>query len=312
MNTEELSPTPTHWLIQLPEPFRFEECLWFLDRNYDDCLHRIDQQQLFKAIDAPNGPLLFSLSRENAALRVKILVGQASAANRASLSQFLQQYIDGESPLHEFYALLKQDERLAYMAERYYGLRMVGIPDLFEALVWSIIGQQINLSFAYRLKRRLVEAYGQSISHQGQRYYLFPKPEALAAVSTEALRSMQFSGRKADYIIGLARQFVEGTVSKRLLQQAPDSPTRYQLLTDIRGVGAWTANYVLMKCLREPNCIPYGDTGLTAALRKHQIFSDKPSRAELDEFFSEYDGWQSYLVFYLWRSLSETAYPSPD
>ena len=311
MITHKESSTPTSWLVHLPEPFCFEECLWFLDRNYDDCLHRIEQQQLLKAVDAPDGPLLFRLTKEESAIRVEILAGKASAENREHLTQFLRAYIDGESPLYEFYDLLKQDDRLAYMTQAFYGLRMVGIPDLFEGLVWSIIGQQINLSFAYRLKRRLVEAYGHHIEYQGQRYYIFPKPAVLANVPSEVLRGMQFSGRKASYIIGLAQQFAEGSLSKNILRQAPDPATRFQLLTDIRGVGAWTANYVLMKCMWEKDCIPYGDTGLTAALLTHQIFPEKPTRQDLDAFFSKFSGWQSYLVFYLWRSLSGSAYPKP-
>jgi DNA-3-methyladenine glycosylase II len=304
---KKINPIPseqTHLLINKPEHFRFEECLWFLDRNYDDCLHHIDGQLLRKAIAGPDGPLLFELEDQGEAISVRGLTGSTSPANMEYLRHFLSGYIDLQSPLPEFYELLRQDHRLAYMPQSFYGLRMVGIPDLFEGLVWSIIGQQINLSFAYRLKRRLVEAYGSSMLYQGKPYFIFPKPETLVSVSPEALRDMQFSGNKARYIIDMAQQFVDGKMSKSLLRQAPDLATRLKLLTDMRGVGAWTANYVLMKCLRETDCIPYGDTGLTAALLQHKIMPEKPTRQEIDTFFRPFAGWQSYLVFYLWRSLS--------
>jgi DNA-3-methyladenine glycosylase II len=69
-------------------------------------------------------------------------------------------WFDLERNMDPFYSLLRHDVRLFYMADAFAGLRIVGIPNLFEALCWSITGQQINLTFAYKLKRRLVETYG--------------------------------------------------------------------------------------------------------------------------------------------------------
>ena len=90
------------------------------------------------------------------------------------------------------------------MVHQFSGLRIIGIPDLLEALSWAIIGQQINLTFAYTLKHRLDEKYGTKVTFENQSYYLFPEATTIAAINPEVLRPLQFSQRKAEYLIGLA------------------------------------------------------------------------------------------------------------
>ncbi|WP_315821020.1 hypothetical protein [Paraflavitalea speifideaquila] len=87
------------------------------------------------------------------------------------------------------------------MTRDFKGFRLIGIHDLYEALCWSIIGQQINLNFAYTLKRRLVETYGQKLAVKGQSLYIFPEPAVLQHASIEDLRRQQFSVRKAEYLL---------------------------------------------------------------------------------------------------------------
>ncbi|GAA5521355.1 hypothetical protein LQ318_06375 [Aliifodinibius salicampi] len=181
---------------------------------------------------------------------------------------------------------------------------MMGIPDLFEALCWCVIGQQINLTFAYRLKRRLVERYGTSITYKLQRHHFFPKPKILAQITIDELREMQFSRRKAEYIIGIVQQFAEEKLSKSFLANLPNKQQRLKSLIKIRGVGEWTANYVLMKSLKQMNCITYGDTGLQSAVFSLLNLKRKPTRKEIEDFFEPFTGWKSYLNIYLWRTLS--------
>jgi DNA-3-methyladenine glycosylase II len=116
---------------------------------------------------------------------------------------------------------------------------------------------------------------------------------------------MQFSKSKALYLILIARAFASKQLSKEGLLQLPDLASRQKALMDIKGVGLWTANYTLMKCLKERSCIPFGDAGLLNALLNHGIIADKKQALEIEGFFAAYPTWESYLVFYLWRSLSK-------
>lgn len=293
--------------ICIPKPaiFSFSECLHFLDRGYDDCLYSVGDDHVFKSLCIEGQKILLKVTEEPEALSIELLQpGEISEQALKKAAIYVSRWFDLERDLHPFYRLLSRQESLAFMREQYYGLRLMGIPDLFEALCWCVIGQQINLTFAYRLKRRLVELYGTFIIHDANRHYFFPDPGVLAKLTVAELKELQFSRRKAEYIIGIARQFTEGTLSKAALTNLTDSQQRLNRLMKIRGVGAWTANYVLMKSLRQADCITFGDTGLQSSVSSILGLDRKPVKEEIEIFFEPFAGWESYLNIYLWRTLN--------
>jgi DNA-3-methyladenine glycosylase II len=293
------------FIIPIDPSFSFKECLWFLNRDFDDCMHTIEGNTVVKALEIEGKLYLLRIGDSGAGLKIDILEGEYTPALKQAIGKFIDEWFDLGRDLQPFYRLLEKQKKLAYMTETYQGLRLIGIPDLFEALCWSIIGQQINLTFAYRLKRRLVEYYGKAISYNGKNYHLFPEPSALAKADISVLRDMQYSQKKAEYIVGIAGIFNEGLVSKTILQNLTSFTAQQQALTAVRGIGIWTANYALMKSLRISGAIPYGDVGLLQALVNHGLIKDRKDQAGIDRLFAKFEGWESYLVFYLWRSLSQ-------
>lgn len=291
--------------IPLPEVFSFKECLWFLNRDFDDCMHTIAGDSVIKALMINGEQVLIRISADETVLLVEVLKGTFTGAVQQEITGYISDWFDMEKDIVPFYGLLSGEKKLASMAADYEGLRLIGIPDLFEALCWSIIGQQINLSFAYRLKRRLTERFGVPVVHKGSLYYIFPSYSVLAKAEVQELREMQYSQKKAEYLIGLAQVFEQGIISKAQLQQLPSFFDRQQALTALRGIGIWTANYALMKSLRVSEAIPHGDVGLLQALVNKGLINDRKDQAGIDKLFRRFKGWESYLVFYLWRSLSE-------
>lgn len=298
--------------LPAPPHFSFAACAWFLDRGMDDCMHTVRDGAITKAIATENELTLFRLyDAGRKGIGISVPEGNRSAHAIEAVKAYVYDWLDLGRDLSPFYSLLRNCPPLAYMASEYDGLRMPGIPDLFEALCWSIIGQQINLSFAYRLKRRIVEQYGRRIRYDATDYFVFPGPAVLAGVPEDVLRGMQCSQRKASYLTGLASVWASGAMSRELLEALPDFPSRRQALTALRGVGVWTANYALMKSLRMPEAIPWGDAGLLQALLRHGLIADRKDQAAMDRLFTAFRGWESYLVLYLWRSLAP--YPGqPD
>ena len=286
--------------IPIPINFSFQECLWFLDRNYDDCLHEVRQNSVRKLLSIDNIPTLIEVFEEDNYLIIKILVGKSS---ENKIVQFVKEWFDIDRDLTDFYQLLSQDSELSYMNVDYNGLRLLGIPNLFEALCWSIIGQQINLTFAYKLKRKITETFGSKLIYENNDYYLFPSPEIIANLQVSDLMPMQFSTRKAEYLIEIAKQFVSGNIAKSKLEQMT-TPEAIKSLVSIRGIGEWTANYALMKSLKRLECVTYGDVGLYNALFALKGFPKRPPREQLDQFFENFKNWEAYTVFYLWRSLA--------
>ncbi len=173
-------------------------------------------------------------------------------------------------------------------------------------MIWAIIGQQINLTFAYTLKKRFVEHFGEHVHFEGQSYWLFPTPEKIAAIQTDDLQRLQFTLRKSEYIIDIAKSIANGQLTKDLLRQKEDYEAMKKSLMDIRGIGAWTADYVLMKCLQQPTAFPIADVGLHNALKIQLALERKPTIEEMKNYAKHWQGWQAYATFYLWRSLYET------
>ncbi len=88
-------------------------------------------------------------------------------------------------PSDELYETMVK--RNARFDGRYYGLRIVGVADLFEALCWAIMGQRINLAFVYMFKRRFAESFGVHQQWAGRNYWLFPRPETIAQLHVDDL-----------------------------------------------------------------------------------------------------------------------------
>jgi DNA-3-methyladenine glycosylase II len=293
-------------IITIKEPplFSFKECIWFLDRNYDDCAHIVKQDTVWKALQLGEEQYLLKIYEKDNNINIEVLVGAVNTKSKKLIEGFITEWFDLNYDLAPFYNTLKKDKQLAYMYKDFYGLRLMGITDLFESLCWCIIGQQINLTFAYKLKRRLVERYGTKLDFEGSSFYIFPDFKILAQASTDELKEMQFSSAKASYLISTAQAFAEGKLSKNILKALPDVESRHNLLTSFRGIGTWTANYVLMKTIRDPNSIPHGDAGLLKSLLNHNIIEDKKDTKSIKLFFERYKNMESYIVIYLWRSLA--------
>lgn len=293
-------------IIRIPKPqiFSHSECLHFLDRGYDDCLYTIENDRVVKAMRIETEKILFEVTNGDESLEIRLLSGPTSKEIRKKVRSYVIEWFDLHRDLKPFYRLLNRQSGISWMTDRYYGLRLMGIPDLYEALCWCVIGQQINLTFAYKLKRRLVETYGSYISYNSKQYYLFPDAEVLAGLKVPDLRELQFSRQKAEYIIGISKSFADHNLSKQELTGYKQTDAMLERLMEIRGIGVWTANYVLMKSLKRMDCITYGDTGLQSAVSSLLDLSRKPIRREIDTFFEPFAGWESYLVIYLWRTLS--------
>ncbi|QKJ32496.1 DNA-3-methyladenine glycosylase 2 family protein [Mucilaginibacter mali] len=290
--------------ILLTNPINPTELLWFLSRGFDDPVYRVGTDCVYRAFKVDDEKLLVKIIPNTSSVKIEWLYGNRTEETAAFVKNFISEWFDLNTDVTPFYDLLKADDKLSYMADDFTNLKLVGMPDLFEALAWAIMSQQINLTFAYKLKRRLIEKYGDFIEHEDTRHYIFPSPAAIANANDEELRAMQLSGSKINYLKSIAAAFAGRKIDKTILMALPDTSTRRELLTAQKGIGIWTANYVLMKYLRDQSAIPYGDAGLLNALLKHEIIADKKDLSGMPALFKKFKGWEAYLVFYLWRSLA--------
>jgi DNA-3-methyladenine glycosylase II len=146
-----------------------------------------------------------------------------------------------------------------------FGLRPTLVPDRFEMLVGAISAQQVNLAFAFATRVRLVRRYGAPVEFDGLTVHAFPAPAVLAAAPVAELRAMQFSQRKAEYIVGLARELATGALDLEAAAAAPDEAVVARL-TAVRGLGRWSAEWFLARGLGRPDVCPADDLGVRRAV----------------------------------------------
>ncbi|WP_025695644.1 AlkA N-terminal domain-containing protein, partial [Paenibacillus durus] len=203
----------------LPELFDWKACLDYMARSPLECLYRTDSEGVTRLLWADGGALLIRLTApERGRMRVELLEGKRpGVAGLEDLARYIRDWFDLDRDLRPFYKLAEGDSLLGPLAERCRGLRIVGIPDLFEALCWAILGQQVNLAFAYKLKARLAEGYGESVLWSGHRYHLFPPPESLLGAAEADLCALQLSRSKARTILTVAELMAGGSLSREEL-----------------------------------------------------------------------------------------------
>lgn len=295
----------TELTVPVPKEFSFAENWAYLSRSPNECMHHISPGAVSKRIQAGGERAIVEV-RDGGEAGLAVCVRTRTEPDDnllSSVEKYIRDWFDLDTDLAPFYELAGRDPLLRLVTERFYGLRTMGIPDLFEALCWGIIGQQINLAFAYTLKRRFVEAFGEREERDGKTYSLFPSPETIAGLSTSDLTALQMTGRKSEYLIGTAALMAEGRVSKELLLAAGGHREAERMLVGVRGIGPWTANYVLMRCLRFKEALPIEDVGLHNAIKALLAMDRKPTLAEIRELAKPWAGWESYATFYLWREL---------
>ncbi|KWW22120.1 MULTISPECIES: DNA-3-methyladenine glycosylase [Peribacillus] len=294
------------WTILTPHEFRFTENLTYLSRSANECLFDIVDQKIYRALSFENEKLLVEISAVNETeLHVRI-PGRTEPIDKRvfdAVSAYIRSWFDLDTNLLPFYELAKKDPLLQGPVSQFFGLRNIGIPDLFEAIAWGILGQQINLTYAYTLKRRLVESFGERIEYEGKSYWLFPTPESIAKLTIEDLSVMRMTVKKCEYLIGVAQLIAKGELTKEKLLLANDVKTAEKMLTKIRGIGPWTANYVLMRCLRFQAAFPIDDVGLHNSIKLVLEMEMKPTKAEIQTWSEAWSDWESYATFYLWRLL---------
>jgi len=260
----------------------------------------VDETCVRRLIEVEGSQVVVKVSENDDYLEATVL--NSAIVDEDLITQYVIDWFDLDRDINPFYELLSNTS-FKYMTEMFSGLRMVGIPDLFESLCWCIIGQQINLTFAHTLKRRLVEKWGESMELNGEIYHSFPTPKALVRLTMADLKEIHFSRQKAQYVLELAKKFANGEVAKEKMASLSDEE-KYRMLIDLKGVGEWTANYAMMKTFRNPAGIPFGDIGIYQALENHNLLASRKDCKAVEMVFSQFPEWGGYLTIYLWRSLT--------
>ena len=187
--------------------------------------------------------------------------------------------------------LKKSDPILSAIIERVGACRMeFGLPE-FHSLAEAIVYQQLNGKAAVTIFKRFAALAGEPIT-----------PEGILKLRDAQLRSVGLSKQKSSYLRDMAGRAARGELDfSRLPEMTDDEVIKH--LTQVKGVGVWTAHMFLMFTLRRPNVLPTGDYGIQMAIKKHYKKRKMPKPEVMVEIAKSWEPYRSVACWYLWRSL---------
>lgn len=202
--------------------------------------------------------------------------------------------------LSGFYEMLSYDSALAEAVGSLRGLRPARNETVFEALVLAILAQQISAAVARVMRDGLVETFGTPVEVDGHTLYAFPRPESLFNADTDDLRAQKLSARKVEYVQDTARRAAEGELEFETFT-ALDNEEAIAELIKIRGIGRWTAEWMLMRALGRIDVLPAGDLALRRVVSELYFDGVTINETELAAFgeqqWSPYRGLATAYLF---------------
>jgi DNA-3-methyladenine glycosylase II len=185
------------------------------------------------------------------------------AAVISALDRLLGLRID----LAAFYRFAARQGRLGQLARRFRGMKPPRFATVFEGVINAIACQQVTLTLGIRLLNRLATNHGPRLQQADATFHAFPRPVDLAGLRPDDLRRLGFSRQKGRAMIELARSIFEGQFDPDELARLPDEEA-VERLQGLRGVGRWTAEYVLLRGLGRTNIFPGDDVGARNNLQR--------------------------------------------
>jgi AraC family transcriptional regulator of adaptative response / DNA-3-methyladenine glycosylase II len=302
--------TATTFAVSLPAGYPLPYLRRAFNRDTHSVTERLVGDTYTAAVQLQPGPAVIELNLTPTTIHVKVLPGETHPPNPSST---YPQFADAIVPAVEAHQIvvgwlgLDQDAGAFARLARKLGLarlvagraefRISQTPSVFDGLLWSIIGQQINFTFACWLKRRLVELTGTRLDNG---LYAPPRPARVAALQASDLLPLQFSRQKADYVIATAQLIARHELN--LDQLSAMSATRVErTLLAVRGLGPWSVNYLMMRALGFADCVPLGDTGVTSGLQSLLKLEERPDVDATRRLMAMFSPYRSLATAHLWQ-----------
>ena len=289
MATFTLKPAP---------PFRLDLTVWVLRRLPINQVDRWDGQTYRRVLVLEGVPVEVEVVQTGPPgapeLTVTTKGGWTGSRKLSGLTVALEKMLGLRVDLHSFYAMAEHDPRLRGLTSPFVGFKPPRLSSVFETLVNGIACQQLSLTVGIHLLNRLCVSYGLCVDQ----HHAFPRPTDLAGAQPQELRGLGFSTRKAQTILDIARALVEGRLDLEALSAVDDAAALERLL-ELKGIGRWTAQYILLRGLGRLDIFPADDVGSQG---KMQRWLGRKNRPDYDRMYRILAPWRPYrglLYFYL-------------
>jgi len=277
------------------EPFDGESAIRFLGHRAVPGVESADGLVYRRSLSLPHGGAVVELSPESAAVRCRLRLDDlrdlAAAVSRC------RRLFDLDADPGAVSAHLGRDRHLGELVRRRPGLRVPGCTDGFELAVRAVVGQQVSVLAARTVAARLVERYGEPLAEPlGSIARRFPTASVLAEADPAELSMPR---ARAAALRELGARVAGGELR---LDAGAEPRAAVAGLLEVPGIGPWTATYVAMRALGDPDAYPPGDAGLRRALELRGLPAD---RAAEERISAAWRPWRSYATIHLWSSLGD-------
>ena len=284
-------------LLPCRQPYAWRELLEFFAGRATPGVEVVENGRYLRSVNVGGRHGIIDVSRGDGALR--LAVHGTGIESLFSIVQRARGMFDLDAAIDDITSTLRQDEDLRRWLKQHAGLRVPGAWDGFELTVRAILGQQVSVKAATTFAGRIAERYGEKISVTvddtgSPPNRLFPTPQKLQRARLESLGIIR---SRAQTIRDLARVVVTGKLS---FDTAQDMDGLRAALTSIRGIGDWTAEYVAMRALKDPDAFPASDLGLLRAFDGRTNERMRP--AELLARAEAWRPWRAYAALLIWGS----------
>jgi AraC family transcriptional regulator of adaptative response / DNA-3-methyladenine glycosylase II len=284
------------FLLHLPAGYRAREILAYHARDPQSLSERSEGTRIWKALHTDDSPAVLEISIEPGQAWVRVHADRKLGRDSmAALHGAALKILALTNDVAQF------ETRHAEFVKNRRGLRMPLLPTGFDALCWGIIGQQINVKFASSLRRDMVELAGEKIGDMRAH----PTPQRVADIDMTALTTRRYSRSKAQYLVDAAQAVASGKLNIENLGDG-SAIAAEKMLTAQRGIGTWTARYVLMRA-GFADAAPVGDSALATALQRLHGLPQRPDADESARLMSRFAPHRSLATMHLWTYLKEAA-----
>jgi DNA-3-methyladenine glycosylase II len=198
-----------------------------------------------------------------------------------------------------FCLAMQHDPIMSSLIRQLRGVRSPTTPTIFEALIDSVIEQQISLKAAHSIERRLIRAVGSTLAVHDLVYYSYPIPVILAETTDSTFRACGLTRRKGEYIRGISQDILSGTLDLEGFRKYSDTGAIINELMKIRGVGQWTAELTILRGLHRPDAFPADDIGVRRLIAQFYLHDTMISSTEARNFAVRWGSWKGFAVYYL-------------
>jgi 3-methyladenine DNA glycosylase/8-oxoguanine DNA glycosylase len=284
--------------LRTQAPFHLEATVRALQRRPTNLVEVWDRARYLRALRTSGHLTLVEVENRGTIdapdVRYVVRRGNPSSVSRRGLARTLRKVLGLDVAPAPLQHLVEADRRLRPTALALRGMRPPRFAEWFEAFGSVLPFQQLSLDAGVVIVGRLVERFGAFLEQNGRRFHAFPTADVVAEARLDSLRKCGLSSRKAESLRTLAREIESGRLTEEKISGMSTSDA-LRALTELSGIGPWTASVVLLRGLGRLDVFPPGDVGVARGLSN--LLHVEPG-ASLDRVVERFGNHKGYLYFY--------------